>query len=105
MVTLGAFFLRLGQSILDMIVTFARDVAFQDPLSTISIFFGSLFIAGSVGVFGYLVVGALARELGLTAPTPGRGRRDVEGRVPTRPPNPEAERETAGAGRAKRDER
>lgn len=69
---------QLLESIPEMVRAFA-DVAFGagafDPLQFAMLLSGTVFIALSVGVFGYLVVGALLRPLG-NLPTPGRGRRD-----------------------------
>ncbi len=45
------------------------EVALRDPLSTIIVATGSVFIAVAVGVFGY----ALAGALGIPLPHPGSG--------------------------------
>lgn len=104
MVTVTDFLVRLVTSAIDLVVTFGTKVAFNDPLTFVSFLFGTVFVGGASVFFGYLVVGALLKELGLDLPSPGRGTRAGRGRVPTRPPNPDAERETAGAGRAKQQE-
>jgi len=44
-------------NITEMITQFTN-IALSDPLSAISLAFGSLFIAVSVGAFGYLALGA-----------------------------------------------
>jgi hypothetical protein len=100
MVTVTEFLVRLVESVIELSITVATEIAVQDPLSFVAVVTGTLFFAFSFGIFGYLVLGALAREVGLATPTPGRGARQASGRVPTRPPNPDAERETAGAGSA-----
>jgi hypothetical protein len=104
MVTVTDFLVRLVTSAIELVITFATEVAFNDPLTFVSFLFGTIFVVGASAVFGYVVVGAVANELGLQLPSPGRGTREGRGRVPTRPPNPDAERETAGAGRAKQQE-
>ncbi|MFB6176882.1 MAG: hypothetical protein ABEI99_07025 [Halobaculum sp.] len=104
MVTVTDFLVRLVTSAIELVVTFVTEVAVQDPLSFVSFLFGAIFVGGASAFFGYLVVGALFDELGLQMPSPGRGTREGRGRVPTRPPNPDAERETAGAGRARQQE-
>ncbi|WP_410766480.1 hypothetical protein [Haloferax sp. DFSO60] len=71
MATFTEFLVALVQSVIELTVTFA-DVALSDPLSTISFLFGNIFIIVSVGVFGYLVLGALISEFVTTS---GAGRR------------------------------
>jgi hypothetical protein len=69
MATLTDFVIALVQSIIELVVTFI-DVALSDPLSTVAFVFGNLFILGAVGVFAYLVLGALVAEIGIGV-TPG----------------------------------
>lgn len=70
MATFTEFLVALVQSIIDLTVAFT-DVALSDPLSTVSFLFGNIFILVSVGVFAYLVLGALVSELGIST-TSGR---------------------------------
>jgi hypothetical protein len=76
MVTVMEFLVQLGVSVIEMFQTFLSDVLFTDPLSFISILVGGAFVFGAMGALGYLALGALARELGLLTPTPGRGARE-----------------------------
>ncbi|KAB1193164.1 MULTISPECIES: hypothetical protein [Haloferax] len=69
MPTLTDFVIALLQSVVELVVNFA-DVALSDPLSPIIILVGNLFILGAVGAFAYVVLGALAAELGIGV-TPG----------------------------------
>jgi len=48
------------------------EVALRDPLSTIIVAVGSVFIGVAVGVFGYALLGAL----GIPLPHPGSGPSD-----------------------------
>lgn len=45
-----------------------------DPLTVVSYLLGQVFLVSSVTVLGYLTVGALLNELGLSLPSLGRGR-------------------------------
>lgn len=65
MVTFGGFLTELGASILEMIRLFTTDVALYDPLSTVSLVVGTLLMAFTMGVFGYLVLGAAGDLLGI----------------------------------------
>lgn len=105
MVTVTDFVVRLLTSAVEMVARIGGQVALKDPFSFVAVAFGGAFVTAAVAVLGYLAVGALANELGITTPTPGRGQRDADGRVPTARPNPEAQREATGAARAKQDER
>jgi hypothetical protein len=49
---------ELVQSLIEMPGRFA-DVAAHDPLNPVLMLFGVLFVAGSVGMLGYLTLGAL----------------------------------------------
>ncbi|MEZ3142684.1 hypothetical protein [Halobaculum sp. MBLA0143] len=105
MVTVTDFVVRLLTSAVEMAARIGGQVALKDPLSFVSVLFGTVFVTGAVAVLGYLAVGALFNELGITTPTLGRGQREADGRIPTARPNPEAQREAKGAARAKQDER
>jgi hypothetical protein len=72
MVTVTDFVVRLGESVVELIVVFLRDVALADPLSFVLFLLGGLFVTASVGAFGVLALGALARELGGPSTTGGR---------------------------------
>jgi hypothetical protein len=67
MPTLVEVVTTLAESIVEMIRIFASDVAFYDPLSTIAIVFGTLFVAGASAVFGGLVLGAAGDLLGVSS--------------------------------------
>jgi hypothetical protein len=101
MVTVTEFLVRLVTSGIEVAAKIGGEVALRDPLSFVIVATGTVFVTGSVVVLGYLAVGALANELGVTLPTPGRGQRDADGRIPTARPNPEAQQEAKGAARAK----
>lgn len=62
------FIIRLLGDVLQMPVLLG-EVALRDPLSTIIVATGSVFIAVAVGVFGYALLGAL----GIPLPHPGSG--------------------------------
>lgn len=72
MVSVIDFLTELGNSIVDLGGIFANDIAFGDPLAFLSFLMGTLFILFSVGVMGYLALGAFGRELGIVTPTPRR---------------------------------
>jgi hypothetical protein len=57
MADLATVLVRLVESAVAMPGHFA-DVAAHDPLGAVLLAFGTLFVAVSVGVFGYLSVGA-----------------------------------------------
>ncbi|MEZ3116579.1 hypothetical protein RYH80_11740 [Halobaculum sp. MBLA0147] len=105
MVTVTDFLVELAASVAEMAITIGTEVALRDPLSFVSVVAGTAFLVVSTGVLGYVALGALLQPLGLSLPSPGRGTREAEGRIPTGYPNPEAGSETAGAGAAKQDER
>ncbi|WP_313693410.1 hypothetical protein [Halorarum halobium] len=77
MVTVTEFLTELGRSIVGMGEIIGLDVALADPLSLISVLVGGLFMAASVGVLGYLALGAFVRELGVNVASPGSGPRDA----------------------------
>lgn len=77
MVSVIDFLTELGNSIVDLGGIFVNDIALGDPLAFVSFLAGALIMLFSVGVAGYLGLGALARELGIKSPTPGRGPRDT----------------------------
>lgn len=104
MSTVTDLLVRLIESVFDLTINFA-EIAFSDPFSFVLIALGGAITAGSLAVFTYLVVGALADAVGVELPTLGKGPRDAEGRIPTERPNPNYEDEAAGgAARAKRGE-
>jgi len=65
----GGFILRLLGNLIEMPVVFVEQVINGDPISAILIAFGSLFVLGAVGGFGYVLLGAL----GVPLPNVGRG--------------------------------
>ena len=65
----GGFVLRLLGNLIEMPVVFVEQVINGDPIAAILIAFGSLFVLGAVGGFGYVVAGAL----GIPLPNLGRG--------------------------------
>ncbi len=70
-----AFVSRLVSDLIEMPRIFVQDVMLSDPLSAISVLFGSLFVGIAVVGFGYLVVGALIQLLtGGGLPAIGSGR-------------------------------
>lgn len=77
MVTVIDFLVELGASAVEMARIIAVDVAAGDPISFVSVLLGALVMAFSVGFVGYLVLGALVRELGVPFPAPGRGPRET----------------------------
>lgn len=104
MATATELLVELVESALRLPVEIAN-IAFQGPVSFVSVLVGSAFLLGASGLLGYLVVGALAELVGVEMPTLGRGPRDAPARIPTERPNPNFEEEgTSGAGRAKRSE-
>lgn len=66
MVSVTEFVVQLLTSIVDMIRIFTFDVVIAggDPLQIVSIISGTIFIAVSVGYFGYLVAGAVGELFG-----------------------------------------
>jgi len=62
------FVVRLLSDVIQMPILLGR-VALHDPLSTIIVATGSVFIGVAVGVFGYALLGAL----GIPLPHPGSG--------------------------------
>lgn len=54
---------RLLGDLLVMPQIFLREVVLTDPISAILVAFGTLFVGGAVGVFGYVVLGAFATAL------------------------------------------
>jgi hypothetical protein len=59
----GGFILRLLGNLIEMPVVFVEQVINGDPIAAILIAFGSLFVLGAVGAFGYVVLGALGVPL------------------------------------------
>lgn len=58
---------------------FAREVLLSgDPLTAIIWLMGATITGFSIAFFGYLVAGALGREVGIVTPTPRRARRPRE---------------------------
>lgn len=72
MVTLLEFAAELVISGIDLIAIFLTEVAFRDPLAFVSFLTGALLTTATVAFGGYLFVGAVLRELGISLPTPGR---------------------------------
>lgn len=72
MVSVIDFLVELGNSIVGMARIIGLEVALGDPLSFVSVLLGALIMAFSVGLLGYLALGALGRELGIVTPTPRR---------------------------------
>lgn len=68
----ASFVVRLLSDMREMPVIFVKEVVTNDPLSAISVLFGTIFIATASAVFGYVVLGAL----GIPLPNVGRGARD-----------------------------
>lgn len=68
MVTPTEFFIELVNSTVELTRIFATDVAVSDPLSAISFLVGALITAGSVVIFGGLVLGAVGDLLGVSSP-------------------------------------
>ena len=62
------FVVRLLSDVIQMPILLG-EVALRDPLSTIIVAVGSVFIGVAVGVFGYALLGAL----GIPLPYPGSG--------------------------------
>lgn len=65
----GGFILRLLSNLIEMPVVFVEQVINGDPIAAILIAFGSVFVLGAVGGFGYVLAGAL----GIPLPNLGRG--------------------------------
>ena len=104
MPTVTALLVRLIESIIELTISFG-ELALGDPFAFVLVALGGAITAGSLAVFTYVFVGALAELVGVELPTPGKGPRDAEGRIPTERPNPNYEDEAAGgAARAKRQE-
>ncbi|MFB6168201.1 MAG: hypothetical protein ABEJ43_05070 [Haloferacaceae archaeon] len=62
-------------SIVRLVVVFTTEVALRqplDPLALVSLAAGTVFVVVSVGLFGYLVAGALFEALGVDLGSPGR---------------------------------
>jgi hypothetical protein len=75
MPTILDFVVAFLTSIVRLVVVFTTEVALRqpfDPLALVSLAVGSVFVLVSVGVFGYLVVGALFETLGVDLGSPGR---------------------------------
>lgn len=72
MQSLGSFVARLLSDLIEMPLIMIQYVLTNDPLSAISVLFGTLFIVGASAVFGYVVLGAL----GVPLPNVGRGTSD-----------------------------
>lgn len=65
MPTLPEVAVTLGESVLEMVRIFVNDLAFYDPLSTVSLVVGALLLVFSSAVFGGLVLGAVGELLGV----------------------------------------
>jgi len=77
MITPVEFVLELLTNVIDLLVIFVRDVVLGvDPLTAISWVVGQAMVLAAVGALGYLVLGALAAELGVDLPGLGAGRTD-----------------------------
>lgn len=63
------FVVDLLISLIRMPEIFITEVIGANPVSALLIAVGSVFVLGAVGVFGYVVLGAL----GVPLPSPGRG--------------------------------
>lgn len=62
----------LVRNVFQMNDVFAEQVIFGgDPLAGVLWLFGQLFIVGSVLVMGYLTLGAILREIGISLPNIG----------------------------------
>ena len=78
MVTVIDFLTELGLSAVELIRIFLMDVAFNSALGFVLFLLGALVIAFSVGVFGYLTLGAVGSLFGFGSsassrpPTAGR---------------------------------
>ena len=104
MPTVTELLIRLVVSLFELMISIGR-LAIRDPFNAVLVLVGGAILAASSASFGYLVVGALADEIGIEIPTLDEGPRDASGRIPTERPNPNYESEAAGgAARAKREE-
>lgn len=75
MATLLDLIVALLTSVVRLVVVFTTEVALRqpiDPLALISLAAGTVFVVVSLGVFGYLVVGALFEALGVDLGSLGR---------------------------------
>ncbi|MFB6126139.1 MAG: hypothetical protein ABEJ79_02410 [Halolamina sp.] len=72
MVTVADFVVRLVTSVVDLVRIFLFEVALSDPLTFLTFAVGATITTGAIAVGGYVALGVLARELGVTSPTPSR---------------------------------
>jgi hypothetical protein len=72
MVSVVAFLAELLGSVGRLILIFLLDVALSGPLSFLAFVMGALLVTVSLGVFGYLVLGAVVDLFGGTMWSPGR---------------------------------
>lgn len=77
MYTPAEFVLELLSNVVELVVIFLQDVALGvDPLTTIAWAAGMAFVLAAVVALGYLALGALAAEVGVTFPGIGKGQAD-----------------------------
>jgi len=62
---------ELFQSVIELTLSFG-DIALMSPFQFVLILVGGGLTLLSIGVFGYLVAGAVLEPLGLDLPSPGR---------------------------------
>ena len=72
MVTVVGFVVRLVTSVVDLVRIFLLEVALSDPLTFLTFAVGATLTTGALAVGGYVALGVLARELGVTAPSPSQ---------------------------------
>ena len=72
MSTLTAVVAELFVSLVRLVVVSVTRVALRDPLAFVSFAVGGALIVASVGVLGYLALGAALDAVGLSPESPGR---------------------------------
>jgi hypothetical protein len=75
MATLLDLVVALLTSVVRLVVVFTTEVALRqpfDPLALVSLAAGTVLVLVPVGVFGYLVAGALFESVGVDLGSPGR---------------------------------
>jgi len=66
---IGGFIVRLLSNLIEMPQAIITQVVGTNPASALLVAVGTVFVLGAVGVFGYVLLGAL----GVPLPSPGRG--------------------------------
>jgi len=59
MATLTDFVVQLVESVVDLVIIFATEVALQDPIGLLVFLVGAVLTTVAVGLFGVLTVGAV----------------------------------------------